>query len=287
MGTTWSASIVDPPADAEMTIRTKLNMVIAQMSNWDADSVISRFNRQPIGAWMTLPVEMMTVLRTGMDISRLSGGAFDPALGQLVGQCGFGPHVADEAPACGSAATSVEVGDHGARRLADVALDFSGIAKGFAVDAVADALRVLGAANFLIEIGGELRGAGVKPDIQPWWVDMETPPGMALPPMRVALSGLAIATSGDYRRFHMVAGKRLSHSIDPGTGAPIQNGVACVTVLHDSAMMADAWATAITVAGPGKGLSLAREHGLAARMIVRTDNGPREHLTPALEMMLA
>ena len=286
MGTTWSASIVDPPADMDKIVQAVLDMVVAQMSNWEADSVVSRFNRHPIGGWMTLPAEMRTVLRAGLDIARLSDGAFDPALGRLVDHWGFGPHMADAVPACASPWTSIEVDDDRARRLADVALDFSGIAKGFAVDAVADALRASGVANFLIEIGGELRGVGVKPDIQPWWVDMETPPGITFPPLRVALSGLTVATSGDYRRFRMEAGRHLSHSIDPATRAPIRNGVASVTLLHESAMMADAWATAITVAGPEKGLALARENNLAARMIVRTDAGPREYLTPALEAML-
>ena len=120
-----------------------------------------------------------------------------------------------------------------------------------------------------MEIGGELRGEGVKPDIQPWWVDAEVPPGLDLPTLRVALCGLSMASSGDYRRYRMEGDRRLSHSIDPTTSAPIAEGVAAVTVLHASAMLADAWATAITVLGADRGMALATRHTLAARPAAR------------------
>ncbi|MGW8204226.1 FAD:protein FMN transferase [Sphingomonas bisphenolicum] len=288
MGTSWSAQVVDPPARCESAIEAVLARVIDQMSNWETDSAISRFNRLAVGEWMRLPADMLTVLRAGLDMARLSGGAFDPAIGRLVDRWGFGPGV-QRGPAAAVAAswTCIEVEDDRARRLADVALDFSGIAKGFAVDAAAAQLRAMGVANFLIEIGGELRGKGVKPDIQPWWVDVEAPPDLAVPTLRIALCGLSVATSGDYRRFRIEDGARLSHSIDPATGAPIAAGVASVTVLHDSAMLADAWATAITVMGPDRGMALATRHDLAAQLVLRTDGGAQEYMTPALAAMLA
>lgn len=287
MGTSWSAQIVDPPAHCQAAIDGVLARVIDQMSNWEADSAISRFNRAPVGQWIDLPPDLMTVLRAGLDIARLSGGAFDPAIGKLVDRWGFGP-AAPPAPGAAIPApwTRIETDGSRARRLADVALDFSGIAKGFAVDAVANALTALGVANCLVEIGGELRGHGVKPDIQPWWVDVEAPPGLPIPILRIALCGLSVATSGDYRRFRMEDGTRLSHSIDPATGAPIAQGVASVTVLHDSAMLADAWATAITVLGPDRGMALATRHALPARLVLRTQTGAQEYMTPMLAAML-
>lgn len=287
MGTSWSARIVDPPAGCTAAIEAVLARVIDQMSNWEADSAISRFNRTPVGEWMPLPGDMLTVLRAGLDMARLSEGAFDPAIGRLVDRWGFGPAALGTAPfAIAAPWTRIEVERGHARRLADVTLDFSGIAKGFAVDAVADALRALGVANFLVEIGGELRGDGIKPDIQPWWIDVEAPPGLAVPTLRIALSGLAVATSGDYRRFRIEDDARLSHSIDPATSAPIREGAASVTVLHDSAMLADAWATAITVLGPDRGMALATRHALAARLVLRTPKGAQEYMTPALAAML-
>ena len=287
MGTSWSAQIVDPPAGCAAAIEAVLARIIAQMSNWVADSAISRFNRAPVGEWMAIPADMLTVLRAGLDMARLSDGAFDPAIGRLVDHWGFGPTLSS-APAYAIAPpwSRIEVARGHARRLADAALDFSGIAKGFAVDAVAEELRGLGVDNFLVEIGGELRGDGIKPDGQPWWVDVEAPSDLAVPVLRIALCDRAVATSGDYRRFRMEDGARLSHSIDPATGAPIQVGVASVTVLHDSAMLADAWATAITVMGPGGGMQLATRHGLAARLVLRTETGAQEYMTPALAAML-
>lgn len=287
MGTSWSARIVDPPEECDAAIRAVLARVIDQMSNWEADSAISRFNRSPINMWATLPDEMLVVLRAGLEVARLSDGAFDPAVGQMVDAWGFGPGTGGQmARATPSPPwTAIEVDGSQARRLTDVTLDLSGIAKGFAVDAVVEALRGVGVDNALVEIGGELRGIGVKPDMQPWWVDLEAPPGLSVVPLRVALSGLSVATSGDYRRFRIADGQRLSHSIDPATGRPVADAAACVTLLHDSAMMADAWATAILVAGPERGMAMAKRHGLAARMIER-GTPPREHLSPALEAML-
>lgn len=287
MGTRWSARIVDPPGDAETAIDAALARIIAQMSNWESDSDINRFNRSAPGTWMPLPADIRTVLRAGLKMAQLSDGAFDPAIGRIVDAWGFG---ADTGKLSGRPIDApwraIEVDGDRARRLGDVTLDLSGIAKGFAVDAAAQALAENGAANFLIEIGGELRGQGIKPDMQPWWVDVEAPPGLDVPILRVALCGLSIATSGDYRRFHMQGNRRLSHSIDPATGAPIANDIAAVTVLHESAMMADAWATAITVMGHERGMALATRHGLPVRLVRREGVGAREYMTPALAAML-
>ena len=289
MGTSWSARIVDAPQECEDAIAEVLSRVIAQMSNWDVGSDISRFNAAPVGTWIALPADMMTVLRAGLDMARLSGGAFDPAVGRLVDSWGFGPagvSAPSALPSHPAPWTAIEAEGTKARRLADVTLDFSGIAKGFAVDALARSLIGLGAQHFLVEIGGELSGHGVKPDGQPWWVDVESPPGLKLPTLRIALCGLSVATSGDYRRYRLQDDRRLSHSIDPATGAPVANDVASVTVLHDSAMMADAWATAVTVLGHERGMALATRHGIAARLIRREGDGGREYVTPALAAML-
>lgn len=287
MGTSWSARVVDPPEGCADAIEAVLARIIDQMSNWEADSAISRFNRLAVGRWMPIPADMLTVLRAGLGMAGLSQGAFDPAIGTLVNRWGFGPALFPTAShSVASPWQHIEIERGQARRLADVALDFSGIAKGFAVDAVAQALRDMGVGNFLIEIGGELRGEGIKPDIQPWWVDIEAPDGLAVPTLRIALCNLAVATSGDYRRFRFENGARLSHSIDPATGAPIPQGVASVTVLHDHAMLADAWATAITVMGPNRGMQLAARHDLAVRLVLRTETGAQEYMTPRLAAML-
>ena len=294
MGTSWSARVVSscPGSDIRSAIRRALDGVIAEMSNWEPDSDLSRFNRTPPGLWQELPADLLRVLDAGLAVARASGGAFDPTAGALVDLWGFGPAGRGDLPAETEVmAASVgwrklEISEPRARRTADVRLDLSGIAKGFGVDMLARALHGLGTGDFLAEIGGELVGAGVKPDGEPWWVELEAPPGARIAPLRVALHDLAVATSGDYRRFFETGGRRYAHSIDPRPRRPVANGVAAVTVLNPSCMLADAWATALTVLGPEEGLALAAREGLAARFIVRGPSGYREILSPALDEML-
>lgn len=290
MGTNWSLVAVSPPMGVAAGVQAALDTVVAQMSQWEPQSDLSRFNRAAPGRWRMLPPEFATVLRAALAVSAASAGAFDPGLGAFTELWGFGAARGDAPP---DDAAIIEVLAEGggieldmpglrARRTGNARLDLSGIAKGFGVDQAAEWLLARGVRHFLVEVGGELRGHGLKPDGQPWWVDLEQPPGVALPPMRVALHELAIATSGDYRRWLAADGQRLAHSLDPGTGRPIANGVRSVTVLHRSCMMADAWATALTVLGPTGGMALATAQGLAAHMIAADG----EHLSPALRGML-
>jgi thiamine biosynthesis lipoprotein len=297
MGTSWSAHIVDAPRSARRDIGMVFARIIEEMSHWEPDSDIARFNRSIVGRWQPLPPQFVQVLSAAIEIAKASGGAFDPAMGLLADIWGFGPAGArQDVPGDYAIAEALAVsGRHHiefdpparrARRLAAAQLDFSGIAKGFAVDAVAERLLGAGLTDFLVEIGGELRGEGIKPDGQPWWVDLEAVPGASLAPVRVALHGLAVATSGDYRRAFTLDGRTYAHTLDPRTGRPLANGVASVTVLHSRTMYADAWATALTVLGP-MGMALAAREGLAAHMVVREADGFTEHLSPALQAMLA
>ncbi|WP_366926554.1 FAD:protein FMN transferase [Sphingomonas sp. LM7] len=301
MGTSWSARIVAPvsglPEGIAEGIEAVLARIVAQMSQWEPDSDLSRFNRAAPGAWRSLPPEFNMVLAAALVVAERSGGAFDPAMGALAELWGFGASGrAGEVPDAGEMAEALRLGGRAcvefdplllrACRYGRAALDFSGIAKGYAVDTVAAYLRGLGLSDWLVEIGGELRGNGIKPDGQPWWVDFEAVPGSPLPPIRVALHGLAIATSGDYRRNFEVAGRRYAHTLDPRTGMPLDNGVASTTVLHGECMLADAWATALTVLGPEAGLALAEREGLAMHMVIREKAGMREILSSGLAAML-
>jgi len=305
MGTTWSVVAVLPPSangDAiGQGIQAVLDGVIAQMSNWAPDSDLSRFNRAAPGSWHTLPDDCFHVLETALQVARDSGGAYDPSAGPLVDLWGFGPaprrdtppavdRVAQARQPCGWARIELDIGARRALQPGGVSLDFCAIAKGFAVDAVARSLDAQGLSHHLSEIGGELRGHGVKPDGMPWWVALETPPGLqgeSDEQTLVALHGLSIATSGDYRRFFDSGGRRYAHTIDPRTGYPASHAVASVTVLHAQCMMADALSTALTVLGPQAGMEHARRYGIAARFLVRRPDGFDEHLSPAFAAMLA
>lgn len=294
MGTTWSARVVSAPDGLGARIQAVLDGVVAEMSHWEAGSDLSRFNRSAPGRWQPLRPGFAHVLSAALDVAARSGGAFDPAMGLLADLWGFGPAGARTGlPTDGEIAAALTVSGRAhieqdgrrARRTAPASLDFSGIAKGYGVDAAAEMLRSIGLSDFLIEVGGELRGEGIKPDGQPWWVDLESVPESSLPPLRVALHGLAIATSGDYRRTFAHAGRSYAHTLDPRTGRPLRNGVASVSVLHPCCMLADAWATALSVLG-FEGMTLAEREGLAAHMVVRAESGFDEHISPMLRNML-
>ena len=285
MGTSWELSLVGG-AECRSLVEAVLAQVIAESSLWESGSEISRFNRAAAGARVPLSPGFAAVVGCALQLARESNGAFDPRIGKLSSHWGFGPAAVQSGGPPAFAPASLDLAEGVLTQPGGVWLDLNGIAKGQAVDRVADALRHQGVRHFLIGIGGEYRGEGVRPDGQPWWVDVEQPPGAALPPLRLALSGLSVATSGDYRRAFHRDGCRLSHSIDPRTGRPIPEGVASVAVLGKSCMLADAEATAITVLGASEGLRWATERGLAAQILLREAKGFREILTPALQDML-
>lgn len=296
MGTSWSVRFAGRPDLADETVRAAVEAaharVIAAMSGWNPGSDLSRYNRAEPGTWHELPGVFRTVLETALRIAEASGGAFNPTIGRLTDLWGFGP-----AGAVSGFPAAVDLEQprrdaewrrlrmDGARLLqpGGLALDLSGIAKGYAVDLVAASLRDLGLASFLVEIGGELRGEGVKPDLSPWWVALEHPPGAdALPETLVALHGLSVATSGDYRRFRDTGSGRMAHTIDPRTGHPTRSPLVSVSVLAAECIEADAWATALIVLGPEGGLEAAERHGLAAHLVVREGDGFRELCSPSL-----
>jgi thiamine biosynthesis lipoprotein len=291
MGTGWRAMFAAPPAVDRGQLRgaivALLDQLVAEMSHWEPGSALGRFNRAAPGSWTALPPDFATVIAAALDLAAQTFGAFDPAIGALVDLWGFGPVPAAGRPDDASVRAALEQGgwqrlrfDPAARRLLQpggLRLDLSGIAKGYAVDRASALLIERGVRHSLVEIGGEFVGRGMRPDGDPWWVELETPAG-EVRPIRVALHQLAVATSGDY-----VRGK---HTIDPHTGRPVHHALA-VSVIHRSAMLADAWATALSVVGPEDFLPLAEKHGLAARALIRTDGGVRELLSPALQAMIA
>lgn len=302
MGTTWSVKLLLPQGvtvdAARGEVEAALAQVIAAMSQWEPASDLSRYNRAPAGTWHVLPAHFRRVLDHALDLAGDTDGAYDPTIGALVDLWGFGPggpRVSPPAAAAIAAAMApiraqggwARVARDGERVLQPGAarLDFSSIAKGYAVDLVCERLAGLGVHCHLVEIGGELRGEGVKRDLQPWWVALEEPLGAARETV-VALHGLAVATSGDARRFFDLGGRRYGHTLDPRTGRPVDDRVAAVTVLARDCMTADAQATALTVLGPEAGMAYATKRHIAARFILRTAKRPEELVTPAFALMM-
>lgn len=311
MGTTWqvklmqNATISSPKQqtlELEQGIQTCLNQVVAQMSTWETESNISRFNNAPKNTWHVLPKEFFTVLDYALLIAQQTQGAFNPNIGRLTNLWGFGP-----AGKIAQAPTSEAIEEAMAHshwrdikidkpqnkilQSGNVHLDLSSIAKGFGVDQVALYLQAQNIHHYLIEVGGELRGKGIKQDGQPWWVEFEqvqsSPTQMQMKAHTiVALHELSIATSGDYRRFFVQDNTSYSHTIDPRTGQPITHGLASVTVLHPQCMIADALATAMNVLGVEQGLAYANQLDVSALFVSRTEEGLKENMSQHFQRML-
>jgi thiamine biosynthesis lipoprotein len=295
MGTTWQVRCMAAPDLApglREEVQACLDQVVREMSPWLASSDISRFNRAPAGTLVRLPALLNQVLAYALAIARDSGGACDATAGALVNAWGFGPGAAFRSAGFqppDSAAVAAARASSGWRRLkhdpigcfavqpGGLQLDLSAIAKGFGVDQVAQHLLTQGIGDFLVEVGGELRGSGMRVDGQPWWVGLEQPEEFAdSVETVVALHGLSVATSGDYRRFFESAEMRYCHTIDPRAGRPVPSPVASVSVLHERCMAADALSTALMVMGVEEGVPWANRRGVAALFRVR-DRGADRH----------
>ena len=255
------------------------------------DSEISRFNQSRSQEWFSVSRDTATVVAASLDVSRQTDGAFDITIGPLVNIWDFGPEersrgvpsdaeIAAARARVGYQHVEVRVDPPALRKkIPDVYLDLSGIAKGFAVDQVAQLLEQGGIPAYMIEIGGEVRTKGTKSDGQAWRIGIERPvAGERSLQLVLRLGDGSVATSGDYRNFFEWEGQLYSHKIDPRTGRPVRNQVASVSVMDPSAMRADALATGLMVMQPEKAWRLAVELGLDVddgsprRTSIRTTN---------------
>lgn len=285
MGTRWSASVdADNTVDLaalRQDLAAAVEQVDEQMSPWKPNSYLIRLNRAPVDDWVDLPAEILDVLDCALDVRRLSAGAFDPYVGALVDAWGFGAvRDAPDAQAIRAARQSTPLTAHGcleldrpsgrARKRATLQLDLCGIAKGYAVDRMANVLQQHGVRHALAALDGELRAVGGQASGVPWAVALERPEaGRRAVHGVIELEDLAVATSGDYRRYLEVGDARLAHTMDARRCAPVNNAVASVTVLARTCMHADAWATALLVAGPDEGLAMAQRMGMDVLFLLR------------------
>ncbi|MDW5376930.1 FAD:protein FMN transferase [Halomonas sp. HP20-15] len=272
-------------------IRSQLEQVDALMSTYREDSELSRLNRHPVGVPFFLSPATAEVVREALRIARLSEGAFDVTVGPAVNLWGFGPKGHPErVPSPAELAEALARVDIHALALdgntltkrKPVYVDLSGIAKGYGTDRVADYLDTRGIDDYLVEVGGEIRTHGTKPEEEPWRIAVERPISSERSVQRIIdLGNAAVATSGDYRNYFVSDGVRYSHTIDPRTGRPITNRVASVTVIGERCATADALATAFTVMGERAGLEMAERENIAVYFIVRVDDGFETRMSPA------
>jgi FAD:protein FMN transferase len=283
MGTRWSVLFHTSQGFDTVPVQAALQAAVedvdAQMSTWKPESDLMRLNAAPVGTWVRVPRKLIQVLDAGLAIGRASGGAFDIGMGDAVSAWGFAAGEAD--PAKIRAAFEAErhpthdtleldlVGLRG-KKHAPLALDLSGIAKGYGVDCLAETLGEFGIKDALVSIDGELRALGLQPDGSPWTVAVEAPDTEVRTPYSIlTLQDAAVATSGDYRHWVEVGGRHLSHTMDPKSGGPLKTSPASVTVVARTCMEADAWATAMMVLGTEDGALIIQEHGFDALFLLR------------------
>jgi FAD:protein FMN transferase len=279
-GTTYSVQLV-PEAKAadkaaiQAALGAQVDRINAQMSTYHADSELSKLNRNEDLQATAISAPLALVLQEAIRVYERSGGAFDVTIGPLVNAWGFGPELVtppsteDLADARSRIGTDKLTLDRQANTLtraqAGLYIDLSAIAKGYAVDAMGEAIEHAGHRRYLVEIGGEVRARGMNPRGQPWSVGIEAPDGGAQDVFeQLALRDTSIATSGNYRNVRTVDGKTITHILDARTGEPVSHGLGSVSVLHPSCMTADAFATALYVLGTQEGHALAERDGIAA-----------------------
>ena len=296
MGTSYSVllnakTLPLPRPSLQARFDAILKRVNGETSTYLPESELSRINAVNSTAWLDVSPSLMQVLQAARHLSRLTQGAFDVSIAPLTELWGFGPGQDFTVPGQEQIARVLPLVDHeklqldvAASRLkkahGDISLDLSAIAKGYAVDRLAEYLEQLRVANYLVEIGGEIRARGVNDKRRPWQIGIEQPViDQRAVRHLIQLENTAMATSGDYRNFFERDGRRYSHVIDPRNGRPISHELVSVTVLHPSTMLADAWATALLVLGPETGYELAAHNGLAAYFIMHDNEGFRDAST--------
>lgn len=303
MGTTYRVLLArtvpgERVAQLQRGVDSVLADVNARMSTYDSASELSRLNARRDTSAVRLSPPLAEVVRLSLAVHQQSGGRFDVTVGPLVDAWGFGPAPRPNAPLPTRAIDSLRTStgsrllrlshDSLSKRDARVRIDLSAVAKGYAVDAVSEWLHTAGEHAHLVEIGGELRARGRNAAGEPFRVAVEEPDLQARRArFVVGLEDRAIATSGSYRNVQVVDGVLHSHLIDPVTGWPVRHRLLAASVLHARCAEADAWATALMVAGPDSAWALARAAGLDAALLVGTPGGEvEERLTDGFRAAL-
>lgn len=305
MGTTYSIKVAAAPDTLDAhTLRVAADEVLARidlsMSGYREDSEVSRFNTSPSTDWFEVSSDLVTVVDHALEVSRESGGAFDVTAGPLIAAWGFGAagepiELPDESRL---ARLKARVGheklqvrlDPPALRKSDAALriDLNGIAPGYAVDLMAERLRALQVAHFMIDIGGEVRAQGRNARGEVWRIAVEKPIDAEPEPYAILkIDNAAVTTSGEYRHYYDRDGRRYSHTIDPRTGRPVEHNLASVVVIGPSSMYTDAWATALNVLGSEAGRELAEKRAMAVMFIDAEDTRLVPRATAQFESYVA
>ena len=291
MGTSYSVTI-HSKVDSQNTffqVSNILNEINQDMSTYIDNSLISRVNQSKIGQWTKVSKDFIEVLNYAIEICNQSKGIYDVSIGKLVNLWGFGPDNVNSKPSkdninyltsqvgCDSVQTNVN--SQSVRKVRDVELDFSSIAKGFAIDKVYEFLvNKEEVESFFIELGGEVRSTSRKSNSQPWKVGIINP----LEPSKIIHTffssdylSFAMATSGDYRNIRIFDDMEMSHTIDPVSGVPSEYSKKSVSVISTSGMSADALSTTLNVMPLQEAIEFANTKKLKVLFVLEEEGSPK------------
>ncbi|WP_035239062.1 FAD:protein FMN transferase [Desulfobacter vibrioformis] len=292
MGTTYSIKLVSAKPLSESLWQEKIDLrlkqVNARLSMYQKDSELSRFNAAPKNRPFRVSSDFYQVLEQCRNLYTLTSGAWDGTVKPLVDLWGFGtkgrratPPEPGEIKALLKTIgfNKLDIGDHIlTKTMSGITLDLGSIAKGYGVDEIARLIRDGGVENYLVEIGGELAGAGVNKHRKAWIVGIANPEKGILNSglcKEVRLDNKAIATSGNYRNYFEKNGRIYSHIISPKTGYPVENAVVSASVISDTCTRADGLATALMVMDTGKAIALINSLDNTECLIIRQDGAKK------------
>ena len=304
MGTSYSIQWKELPASADpkqlkASVESRLQDINDLMSTYRPHSQLSGFNQSRETGWHAVEMELAHLIGLALKISRQSGGAFDVTVGPLVNLWGFGPNeieftiptqteisIAKRSVGFQHLETRLEPAALN-KKIVDLQVDLSAIAKGYAVDEVAKIMDANAVEHYMVEIGGEVKSKGIAPHGEPWRIGIEAPhtQGGTIAAV-LSLKNTGAATSGDYRDSFVHEGITYSHTINPATGYPVTHNLVSVTVIHQSVAVADAWATAFMVLGPKLTFETAQQKKLAVFLITREENKFKSTASDAMKAYL-
>lgn len=305
MGTFWRISLAgvapERKASLQKAVQQQLDEDDRQLSTWKNDSVLSRFNQYRGSDPQPVSENMADIVSLSLRIGRKTAGAMDITVGPLVNLWGFGPDkqpVKEPTQAQIDAAKALTGLQHlrviqkaeGAylqKDLPGLYVDLSTVGEGFATDHLARLMEKEGINSYLVSVGGAVLTRGKNAQGQPWKVAIQKPTDRENAVQAVVdLQGHGISTSGSYRNYYELNGKRISHVIDPVTGRPIQHKLVSATVIATTALEADGWDTGLMVLGEEKAKALALRENLAVYLIEKQGEDFSSWMSPQFKAFI-
>ncbi|WP_312154711.1 FAD:protein FMN transferase ApbE [Lelliottia nimipressuralis] len=305
MGTFWRVSIMNVDARRADELRGKIQSQLDAddqlLSTYKNDSALMRFNLSNSTSLWPVSEAMADIVTEALHIGYKTNGAMDITVGPLVNLWGFGPtkqpeKIPDQAQIDDARARTglqhlTVINQYGQQYLQkdipDLFVDLSTVGEGYAADHLAALMTQEGISRYLVSVGGALVSRGLNASEKPWRVAIQKPTDTQNAVQAVVdINGHGISTSGSYRNYYELDGKRLSHVIDPQTGRPIEHNLVSVTVIAPTALEADTWDTGLMVLGPEKAKEVVRQEGLAVYMITREGETFKTWMSPQFQSFL-